>query len=100
VRTKTFGIVTSLSIVVTIAAAILSLIGITITGFYPAIIVLAIIALIPVISKYYAGKLGNRSDNFHRKYYNTFIIINLLLILIVIWLAFVILVDRVFSIIL
>jgi hypothetical protein len=98
--TKTFTIVTTISMTVTVAVAMLSIIGVTITGLYPGILVLLLLALIPISSKVYAKKIIVKSTDFQRNYYTTLTIINLLLILVVSWMTFVILIDRVFSIIL
>lgn len=94
-ETKTFSVVTSVSIVLAVMVAILSIIGITITGLYPGIIVLLLVALIPIASKFYAKKIRNRSNDFQRNYYTTLTIINLLSILVVLWMTFVIVHDRV-----
>ena len=98
--TKTFTIVTTISMTVTVAVAMLSIIGVTITGLYPGILVLLLLALIPISSKVYAKKIIVKSNDFQRNYYTTLTIINLLLILVVSWMTFVILIDRVFPIIL
>ncbi|SEW45883.1 hypothetical protein SAMN05428988_6162 [Chitinophaga sp. YR573] len=92
---KTFSVVTSISMVLTLMVAVLSILGITITGLYPGIIVLLLVALIPIASKFYAKKITGRSDDFRRNYYTTFTIINLLSILVVLWMTFVIVHDRV-----
>jgi uncharacterized membrane protein len=81
--------------VITVAA--LSIMGVAITGFYPGMIVLLLLALIPVASKFYARKISGKSNYFRRNYYTTLTIINLLTILVVLWMTFVILVDRVFG---
>jgi hypothetical protein len=94
-ETKTFSVVTSISLVLAVTAAILSIVGIAITGLYPGIIVLFFVALIPIASKFYAKKMINRSHAFQRKYYITLTVINLLLILVVLWMTFVIVHDRV-----
>jgi hypothetical protein len=39
-KTKTFGVVTSISMVLTLTVAVLSIIGIAVTGLYPGIIVI------------------------------------------------------------
>lgn len=96
-ETKTFRVVTAISMVLTLTIATLSIIGLTITGIYPGIIVLVLVALIPIASKFYAKKIIGRSNGFQRNYYTTLTIINLLSILVVLWMTFVILVDRVFS---
>ena len=95
-KTKTFSVVTSIAMVLTLTAAALSIIGVTITGLYPGIIVLFLVALIPMASKFYAKQMSKSNDS-QGQYYTTLTIINLLSILIVIWMTFVILVDRVFS---
>lgn len=94
---KTFSIVTSISMVLAVTVAILSIIGIAVTGLYPGIIVLFFVALIPIASKFYAKKIVSRPNDFQRKYYTTLTIINLLLILVVLWMTFVIVHDRVFE---
>jgi len=94
-ETKTFSVVTSISLVLAVTAAILSMIGIAITGLYPGIIVLFFVALIPIASKFYAKKIISRPNDFQRKYYTTLTVINLLLILVVLWMTFVIVHDRV-----
>ena len=96
-QTKTFGVVTSISMVLTLTVAILSIIGIAITGLYPGITVLLIVALIPIASRFYAKKIIGKSNNFQRNYYTTLTIINLLSILIVLWMTFVIVHDRVLN---
>ncbi len=96
-ETKTFSVVTSISRVLTLTVAALSIIGVTITGLYPGIFVLFLVALIPIASKFYAKKIISKSNDFQRNYFTTLTIINLLSILVVLWMTFVILVDRVFS---
>ena len=61
----------------------------------PGIIVLLLLALIPIASKFYAKKITRRSNDFQRNYYTTLTIINLLLILVVLWMTLVIVHDRV-----
>ena len=94
-KTKTFSVVTSISMALTLAVAVLCLIGIAITGLYPGIIVLLLVALIPMASKFYAKKIISKSNDFQRNYYTTFTIVNLLSILVVLWMTFVIVHDRV-----
>ena len=93
--TKTFGVVTSISLVLALTVAALSIVGVTITGFYPGIFVLLLVALIPIASKFYAKKIIGKSNDFQRNYYTTLTIINLLTILVVLWMTFVIVHDRV-----
>lgn len=94
-ETKTFSFVTSVSVVLAVTVSILSIIGISITGFYPGIIVLFIVALITVTSKIYGKRIINQSPDFQRNYYTILTIINVLLILVVLWMTFVIVHDRV-----
>jgi hypothetical protein len=96
-KTKTFTAITSLSMALTITAAVLSIIGISITGLYLGIVVLCMIALIPIASKLYAKQMINKASNLQRNYYTPLVIINVLSMLVVLWMTFVILVDRVFS---
>lgn len=98
-ETKTFSVVTSISTILTVTAATLSIIGIAIIGLYLGIIVLFLLALIPIASKFYAKKMISKCNVFQRKYYTTFTIINSLSILVVFAMTFVILVDRVFPVI-
>lgn len=94
-RIKTFNIVSSVSMTLSLMASLLSIVGIAITGFYPGIIVLVLLAFISITSKFYAVKISNKSDNFQGNYFTTFTIINLLMILVVLWMSFVIVHDRV-----
>jgi hypothetical protein len=96
-ETKTFRVVTSISTVLTLTIAAFSIIGVPTTGLYPGIIVLILMALIPIATKFYAKKIISKSNDFQRKYFTILTIINLLSILIVSWMTFVILIDRVFS---
>jgi uncharacterized membrane protein YiaA len=96
-KTETFNLVTSVTLILTLSIAALSIIGTAITGFYFGIIVLCLLALIPIASKFYTKKNVSKSTGFQRNYYQILTIINLLTILVVLWMTFVILVDRVFS---
>ena len=94
-KVKTFNVITSISMAFTLAAAILSIIGIAFAGFYPAVIVLLLIALIPIASKFYAKKMISKPNVSLKNYYTTLSIINLLLILVVLWITFVIVHDHI-----
>lgn len=94
---KLFTVVSTISMIFLITAAVFSAIGTAFTGFYPGVAVLALLALIPVLSRLYSKKISAGSDNFQRNYYLIFTAVNLLVILIGLWMAFVILIDRVFS---
>jgi uncharacterized membrane protein len=94
-ETKTYRVVTSMSMILTFVAAAASIIGVAITGFYPGIIVLLLLTLIPILSKCYAKIISRKSNIFQRNYYLTLTIINLLTILVVLWMTLVIVHDRV-----
>lgn len=93
---KIFRAVTAISMIITIAVAALGVIGVTITGLYPGIIVLLLAALIPIASKFYTKKISSKPNDFQRDSYITLTIINLLSILLVSFMTFVIVHDRVF----
>lgn len=65
---KTFRVVTSLSIILTLMAAALSVIGVAVTGLYPGMIVLFVMAMIPIASKFYTKKIVSKSIDFQRMY--------------------------------
>lgn len=92
---KTFKIVSSITMILTLVVAILGIIGVTITGLYPGLFVLLALALIPIFSKFYAKRIISKPANFQRNYYVGFTILNLFLILVVLWMTFVIVHDRV-----
>ena len=97
---KTFKVITIISMILTITVAVASVIGVAITGLYPGIIVFLLLTLIPIASNFYAKIIISKSNVFQRNYHITLIVTNLLTMLVVLWMTFVILVDRVFSIIL
>lgn len=92
---KKFRVVTLISMILTLTVAAASVIGVVITGFYPGMLVLLLLPLIPIASNFYAKLIISRSNDFQRNYYFTLTIINLLTMLVVLWMTFVILVDRV-----
>ena len=94
---KTFGFVTFISMVLALTVAVLSIIGIAITGLYPGLFILLLLALIPVASRFYAKKIISRPDVFRSNYYTILTVINMLLILVILWMTFVIVHDRVFN---
>ena len=94
---KICRVVTLISIIMTLTVAAASVVGIGITGFYPGIIVLLLLTLIPIASDFYNKKNVGRSNTIQGNYFITIIIVNLLVILVVLWMTFVILVDRVFG---
>ena len=93
---KLSKVVISLSMIITITVGALSIIGVAITGFYPGIIVLLIVTLVPIASRFHARKITSKSIVFQRNHYITLIMVNLLSILMVLWMTFVIVIDRVF----
>jgi ABC-type microcin C transport system permease subunit YejE len=94
---KTFRTVTLISMILTLTVATACVIGVAITGFYPGIVVLLLLTLIPIASNFYAKKIISKSNVFQKNYYKTLTMLNLLTILVVFWMTFVILVDRVFG---
>lgn len=92
---KTLTAITNISMPLALTAALLSIIGIIKTGFYPGIIVLSILALIAITSKRYTKKVKNSQENLQPKFITLLIIVNLFLMLVVLWMAFVIVHDRV-----
>jgi uncharacterized membrane-anchored protein len=92
---KILSLITNISFSLTLTAALLSIIGIIKTGFYPGILVLSVLALIALASRRYAKKTKNSQHGLQHKYTTTLIIVNLLLILVVVWMSFVIVHDRV-----
>lgn len=93
--TKTFSVVTLIAMLLTLTAALLSLIGITITGLYPGIAVLVLIAMIPLGSRYYAKRTAARGDGTHTHNFTPLMILNIVIILVVLWMTYVIVHDRV-----
>jgi len=81
--------------ILNLIALILGCIGIVATGFYPGIIVLLLLALIPIASKIYAKIIISKSVSFRKNIYTTLIVINLLSIPIALWMTFVIMIDRI-----
>lgn len=94
---KLFTVVSTVSMIFLITAVVVSAMGTVFTGLYPGVPVLAILALIPVLSRLYSKKIDAGSNSFKRNYYLIFTAVNLLVTLVGLWMAFVILVDRVFS---
>lgn len=92
---KKLTTITNISMPLALTAALLSIIGIIKTGFYPGIIVLSILALIAIASKRYTKKEKNSQENLQPKFITLLIIVNLFLMLVVLWMAFVIVHDRV-----
>lgn len=83
--------------VLTFTIATASVLGLAITGFYPGMIVLLLLTLIPVTTKFFVKKIPGKSTAFRGNYYLICTLINLLVLLVVVWMTMVILVDRVFS---
>ncbi|MGK2860662.1 MAG: hypothetical protein ACSLE0_01900 [Chitinophagaceae bacterium] len=94
---KIFRVVTLISMILILTVAAASVVAVSITGFYPGIIVLLLLTLIPIASKFYANEIIGKSNSFQRMYYITFTIIKPLTMLVVVWMTFVILVDSVFG---
>jgi len=68
-ETKTFNRVASISLIIILAVAILTVIGISITGLYPGIIFLLLVGLVPIASKFFAKNITGKSNVFQRNYF-------------------------------
>lgn len=88
-------VVATISTVLTLTAATLSVIGIVFTGFYPGIAVLVLLALFAICSMIFSKRGSGRPNAVRPIYYTALTVINLLLIPVVLWMAFVIVHDRV-----
>jgi hypothetical protein len=93
---KIFRVIAFVAMILTLTVTSLSVIGMSITGFYLGIIVFLLMSLISTASYFYAKQVVSKSNLFQRNYYRVFTVINLLSILVVLWMTFVILIDRVF----
>lgn len=76
-------------------AVVLGFIGVVISEIYPGFIILFLLMLIAIGSKFYAKKNSNRPNNFQGNYYTFLTILNVLIILVTIWMTFVITHDRI-----
>lgn len=85
-KTKLFTTVTSLSMAATFIALLLALVGAAMTGFYPGLPIILFLTLIPIASRRYANKAGSTAF---------LTVLNILVILVVLWMTFVIVHDRV-----
>lgn len=85
------------ALLLTSMAAAIGLAGLIYTGFYPGVLVLAMLPLIPIGSFVYAGRAHHQSPTATPNYYRTLTVLNSLTILVAVWMCFVILVDRVFG---
>ena len=92
---KIVRVVCFLAMVLNLTALVCCLIGLSVTGFYPGIVVILLLALIPIVSKFWAKKMIGKSGAFQRNFYKTVVIVNLFSILVVLWMTFVITIDRI-----
>ncbi len=92
---KTLAITSTITLVLTITLAVLSFIGVAFTGFYPGMIILWLLPLIPIASKYFGMKRLNSNGNYVNRYNTALTVLNLLTILVVLWMTMVIVHDRV-----
>lgn len=74
-----------------VVAVLLSIIGVVLTGLYPGIFVLFLIALIPFSSRLYVNRMVSAGN----VPMAALIILNVLAILVMLWMSFVIVHDRV-----
>ncbi|KQS48602.1 hypothetical protein ASG38_05540 [Flavobacterium sp. Leaf359] len=93
--TKSFTVITTLSVTVTFIAVVLGFIGVVISEMYPGFIILFLLMLIAIGSKRYAKKNSDKHNNFQGNYYTILTILNLLIILVTLWMKFVITHDRI-----
>ncbi len=92
---KSFNVVTTISMVLTLLAAALSVASLIIYGFYPALFALWLLPLIPIASRRYAKKINSRSKDATKHSFVALTLLNVLIILVELWMAFVIVHDRV-----
>ena len=86
-----------ITLIITLAVATASLFALAITGFYPGIVVLWLLSIIRIASTVYANKIVEKSQAFQRNFCRIVGFVNLFTLLVVLWMTFVILVDRVFT---
>ena len=91
---KATRIMNRVAFVATLGAAMLGIIGMALTGFYPGIIVLFLLTLIPMVSRSYMRANAPGPDGRTRKM-TALLLLNLLVILVALWMSFVIVHDRV-----
>ncbi|THD30711.1 MAG: hypothetical protein DI588_14880 [Flavobacterium johnsoniae] len=92
---KSFILITTLSVIVTFIAVVLGFIGVVISEIYPGFIILFLLMLIAIGSKWYAKKNSDKHNNFQGNYYTILTVLNLLIILVTLWMTFVITHDRI-----
>jgi len=92
---KTSRAIIFLAMGLTLTAAMLSIIGMSITGFYPGIMVLCALTLIPIVSWSRAKRTAGDPSARQGRYTLVIGLVNLLVILVVLWMSFVIVHDRV-----
>lgn len=90
---RTFRLISLVALIVVVAAAVASLAGIYVTGLYPGIFVLCLLTFIPLGSRSFTE---NKSDGSSKGIGLTLLgLLNILVILVVCWMSFVIIHDRV-----
>lgn len=90
---KTFRFISTVSLVLVLAAALTSLAGIFYTGLYPAVFVFCMMIFIPLGSRYYVQQSSGSSPE--TKGLLLLGLLNILVILVVFWLSLVVIHDRV-----
>ena len=93
--TKSFNSITTLSVIITFMAVVLGFIGVVISEMYPGFIILFLMMLITIGSKFYAKKNSNKPNNYQGNYYTFLTILNGLIIVVTLWMTFVITHDRI-----
>lgn len=94
-KPKAFGVVTFIAMILAFVALIIGVFGVIFSGFYPAVIVLLLLVFIPVCSRIYPKKVVSNPSGFQPGIYRALTFLNLIIILTVVWMSFVILIDRV-----
>lgn len=92
---KTFKVISAISMGITLLAAVLSVVSFFIYGFYPALVPSWLLPLIPIFSRRYVKKVTSRADGSRKRSFVALTILNGFIILVELWMAFVIVHDRV-----
>lgn len=92
---KIFRMITSIARVFSLLAFALGVVGAIMTGLYPGFLVLIGLAIIPLASRSYVKQKIEMNDRATNDNHWLLTALNFLVILVVIWMSFVILIDRV-----
>lgn len=92
---KTFKVITSIARVFSLLGFALGVVGAVMTGLYPGFLVLIGLAIIPLASRSYVKQKIEVNTGASMQNHWLLTGLNFLVILVVIWMSFVILIDRV-----